>query len=86
MNIQSLHEKIKILENELKNAKNLLEKQKKRIEVLENIHRCSQCQSINTLTNCFTCDKKICINCCNSLETKDFTSDHITVYFCKECI
>lgn len=77
--------KLKILENKLINSEILLEKQRKRIEVLENIFRCSQCQSINTLTNCFNCDKKICMNCCNSLETKNFTSDNIIIYFCKEC-
>ena len=78
--------RFKILENRCKNAEILLEKQKKRIEVLENIFRCSQCKNINTLTNCFTCNKKLCMNCCNSLETKNFTSDNIVVYFCKDCV
>ena len=75
----------KTMEQRLIDAEKKITEQKKRIETLENLFRCSDCKAINTLTNCFTCDKKICTNCCNSLETKNFTSDNIIVYFCKDC-
>jgi len=45
--MQNIEEKFKYFEKKLKEAEILINEQKKRIDILENLSRCSQCNGIH---------------------------------------